>query len=106
MGERRKYERFSLRLATKTTVINSEQKEDEEILDLFTKDICAGGAFFHSVEPLPEGTQVKIDLVLDVDKLKKITKKKAFIRVKGKVVRTESTGMAICFDKNYKITSI
>ena len=106
MLERRKYERFNLRLATKTTVINDEQKEDKGILDLFTKDICAGGAFFHAVQPLPEGTQVKIDLVLDVDNLKKLTKKKAFIRLKGKVVHTESTGMAICFDKNYKITSI
>ena len=106
MLERRKYERFNLRLATKTTVMNDEQKEDKEILDLFTKNICAGGAFLHAVKPLPEGTRVKIDLVLDVDNLKRLTKKMASIKVKGKVVRTESTGMAICFDKSYKITRI
>jgi len=58
-----------------------------------------------TTQPLPEGTEVKIDLVLPLDKLRKLEKgvKHAYIKVRGTVLRTESTGMAICFDEDYQI---
>ena len=104
--DRRKYERFSLILAAKTSLVNDKKKEDTEIFDLYTKDICAGGAFLSTLQPVPLGRQVRIDLVLDSDTIQKLTKKRAHITVKGKVIRTESTGIAVCFDKRYKITRI
>jgi len=105
MGEKRRLERFDLVLPAEIEFIN--EHHDERMINLLTANICSGGAYFHTNQPLPAGTQVKIDLVLPLDKLRKLKKehKKAFIKVRGKVLRTESEGMAICFDKDYQITS-
>lgn len=104
MVEKRRLERFDLVLPAAIEFIN--EHHDERMINLLTTNICSGGAYFYTNQPLPEGTQVKIDLVLPLDKLRKLKKehKKAFIKVTGKVLRTESEGMAICFDKDYKIT--
>jgi len=104
MVERRRLERFDLVLPAEIEFINEHR--EERMINLLTTNICSGGAYFYTNQPLPEGTQVKIDLVLPLDKLRKLKKehKKAFIKVTGKVLRTESEGMAICFDKDYQIT--
>jgi len=104
MAEKRMLERFDLVLPAAIELLHEDRKE--RMVNLMTTNVCSGGAYFHTTQPLPEGTQVKIDLVLPLDKLRKLKKehKKAFIKVTGKVLRTESEGMAICFDKDYQIT--
>jgi hypothetical protein len=105
MAEKRRQERFDLVMPAAIELIN--EAHDERVINLLTTNICSGGAYFHTTQPLPEGTKVKLDLVLPLENLmKKIKKedKKAFIKVTGKVLRTESEGMAICFDKDYQIT--
>lgn len=105
----RKSKRFNLELAAGVEVETSDQENEEkvsQICNFVTRDICSGGAFFYTAHPLPEGTEVKIELVLDLDKLKKLKGEKAFISTKGKVLRVEPEGMAICFEKNYKIGSL
>jgi hypothetical protein len=104
MVEKRRLERFDLVLPAAIEFINEHR--EERMINLLTTNICSGGAYFHTNQPLPEGTQVKIDLVLPLDKLRKLKKehKKAFIKVTGKVLRTESEGMAVCFDEHYEIT--
>jgi c-di-GMP-binding flagellar brake protein YcgR len=101
--EKRKLERFDLKIPAKIAAVTGE--EERETLDLMTSDICAGGAFFHTDTPLPEGTQVRIDLVLPLEKLRKLAADcdHAYIKVTGTVLRKESKGMAICFDKGYEI---
>jgi len=101
--EKRRLERYELRVPAKVQVVTSDQ--DRETLDLFTSDICSGGAFFHTTEPLPEGTDVKIDLVLPLEEIKKLREDSshAYIKITGTVLRSESSGMAVCFNKNYKI---
>jgi hypothetical protein len=51
------------------------------------------------------GTDVKLDIILPLDKLHKLGGKISRIKVSGSVIRTDQQGMAICFDKNYKISS-
>lgn len=104
MAERRSLERFGLVLPAAIEFMNFDHKE--RMINLLTTNICSGGAYFHTTQPLPKGTQVKIDLVLPLDKLRKLKKehKKAYIKVTGTVLRTESEGMAICFEKDYQIT--
>ena len=104
MAERRRLERFDLELPAAIEVMNFDHKE--RMINLLTTNICAGGAYFHTTQPLPKGTQVKIDLVLPLDKLRKLKKKhkEAYIKVTGTVIRTESEGMAICFEEDYQIT--
>ncbi|MFC1869548.1 PilZ domain-containing protein [Thermodesulfobacteriota bacterium] len=107
--ERRTLERFNLKIPARIEPYSSENNGGEvKFSDLLTSDICSGGAFFHTTRPLPEGTDVKIDLVLPVSKLEIIEDdtKKAYIKVTGTVLRSESKGMAICFSKNYEINPL
>lgn len=103
MTDKRRLERFDLEIPATIEFLNLDDKE--KILNLLTGNICSGGAFFHTTQPLPEGTQVKIDLVLPLDKLRKLKDehKQAYIKVTGTVLRSESEGMAICFDEDYQI---
>ncbi|MBW1709624.1 MAG: PilZ domain-containing protein [Deltaproteobacteria bacterium] len=102
-NERRAIERFSLELPGQISI---SDKGNEESINLLTKDICAGGAFFHTEQPLPIGTSVRIDLVLSLEKLKKLEGRKALIKVSGQVIRSDTQGMAICFNKDYQLTPL
>jgi len=104
MKEKRRLERFDLELPATIELLTPDQ--EKSLINLLTSNICSGGAYFHTTQPLPEGTQVKIDLVLPLDKLRKLKKehKKAYIKVTGRVLRSELEGMAICFDEDYQIT--
>ena len=100
--DRRKTERFSLELPTYLSIADKYIKR--ESLEIITSNISSGGAFFKTEKPLPVGTDVKIDLIIPLDKLNKLKGKKSRIDVSGSVIRTNKNGMAICFDKRYKIT--
>ena len=101
--ERRKLGRFRLEIPAKIEMIGSEWGKTRR--DLRTSNISSGGAFFHTEQPLPEGTPVKLDLILPLEKLKRLKNddKQAYIKVTGKVLRSETKGMAISFDQNYVI---
>ncbi|UCF56077.1 MAG: PilZ domain-containing protein [Deltaproteobacteria bacterium] len=101
--ERRRIGRFRLEVPTKIEVISSDL--DKKTHDLLTSNISSGGAFFHTTQPLPEGTPVKIDIILPLDKLKELKDdhKQAYVKVTGRVLRSESTGMAISFNEHYTI---
>ena len=103
MREKRRLERFTLEVPAKIEVM--DPAKNPGMLDLLTSNICAGGAYFQTTKSLPEGTEVKVDLILPLDKLEKLkdSQKHAYIKVAGRVLRTESTGMAVCFDQNYQI---
>ena len=101
--ERRKLGRFRLEIPAKIETIGSEWGKGR--CDLRTSNISSGGAFFHTEQPLPEGSPVKIDLILPLEKLERLKNdhKQAYIKVTGKVLRAEPKGMAISFDQNYVI---
>jgi hypothetical protein len=101
--ERRKLGRFRLEIPARIETIGAEWGEGRR--DFRTSNISSGGAFFHTEQPLPEGSPVKIDLILPLEKLKRLENehRQAYIKVTGKVLRSESKGMAISFDQNYVI---
>ncbi len=96
-------ERFELQLPTRLSKMDEPEIEP---MELVTTDICAGGAFFHTEQPLSIGTEVELEMVLSLTELKKIEGNKALIRVKGTVVRDEEHGMAVCFDQKHQIASL
>ena len=100
-NERRKLERFDLKVPAKIEVLGNDQVR--ETLNLMTKDICAGGAFFDSTKSLPRNTQVEVELILKFSGLKNPETRWTKIKVSGSVLRSETTGMAVCFDSGYKI---
>lgn len=101
MPEQRKMERFNLQLPATLTL--ARDKSECDVMELLTSDVCAGGAFFETNQPLPLGTEVSIDLVLPLDELKKLQAGKAHIKLSGAVIRIEERGMAICFEEGFKI---
>jgi len=102
MKERRKLERFDFEVPTQIEGVISD--ENGQTCDLSTSNICAGGAFFRTADPLPEGTRVKMQLVLPLDRIKELVgHDRVNVRVEGTVIRCGSTGMAVCFNEDYQI---
>jgi hypothetical protein len=93
MKERRKLDRFSLRLLGSVEIVGRNKKGHSVV----TKNISSGGAFFESTTPLPQNTRVKINLIVPTG---------VQITVGGSVLRSERVGMAIRFDEKYKIIPI
>ena len=105
MEERRKLERFCFEVPAKIKVVGSV--ETKHMLDLATSNISSGGAFFSTMQTLAEGTKVTVDLILDLDRVRELTGHNyAIVRVNGTIVRSGSSGMAINFDKDYRIVSL
>ncbi|UCG11137.1 MAG: PilZ domain-containing protein [Deltaproteobacteria bacterium] len=104
MKERRRYERFSLELPAKLEIVT--QGEDTQTFDLSTSDISAGGAFFPTKHPFPQGTNIQIRLTVVSDRLRQLTRAEGYVEVGGTVVRSEPAGMAVCFDETYQFASL
>ena len=103
MKERREFERFDLQLPARVETETPNRKN--EIFALKAGNISAGGALFHAGRPLPEGTRVRLSIILEIEKLKKLTGSQCHINVKGTVVRSEEEAMAVRFQPNYDIMS-
>jgi hypothetical protein len=103
MKDKRRLKRFDLEIPATIELMDSDREEGT--VNLRTSNMCSGGAYFHTTKPLPEGTRVKIDLVLPLDRLKRLEDgcKQAYIKITGRVLRSGSKGMAICFDEDYQI---
>jgi hypothetical protein len=97
MQDLRKLERFDLKLPARIDVLNS----DEQSLDLVTENVCAGGAFFSTPAPLAEGLAVRVELGLKRENGGGVL---SLVTVGGKILRSQPEGMAIRFDKKYRIT--
>lgn len=100
--EKRKMERFNLELPALLSIVDESGKQ--RAAEFMISNICSGGAFFKTDEPLSVGTDIKMDLILPLDKFNKIGGKKSRVDVSGSVIRTEKHGMAVCFDKKYSIS--
>ncbi|MBW1759756.1 MAG: hypothetical protein JRG68_01365 [Deltaproteobacteria bacterium] len=96
-------ERFSIKLPSRLSVVR--ESGEQESFELLTDNICAGGAFFKTRRSLSlsVGTKVKIGIILVLDELKMPKLKKTHIKVSGTVIRTAGKGIAISFDKNFRI---
>jgi len=106
MDDKRRLERFPLKAPAKIITLDSRRKKDE--ISLETRDICSGGAFFHTSHSVPEGTQVDVEVVLPLDRLviTKDSEKRVHLKIKGRVLRSEAQGIAVCFDGDYQIRQL
>ena len=102
-SEKRKFQRFDLALPARVEVLDQMTIEEKPLLTLATKNISQGGAFFPTSSPLPEGTEVKVDLVLPLNGLDKIKEDRSYMQVKGRVLRSDPDGMAISFREGVKL---
>jgi transposase len=101
-SSKRRFERVSARLPARIESADSEQ--EKKIANLLTGNISAGGAYFHTEQPMPISTKVKLDIILPMEKLGyRQGTNHVLVKVNGSVLRSNSTGMAIIFDEDYRI---
>ena len=101
MDERRKLERFLLRLPAKVVSPCS----GDEPCQVATRDVSANGAFLLTELPMTEGSSVTVELELPVERFKQLLEQgqDVTLRINGVVVRTETDGVAVRFQKKYEI---
>jgi hypothetical protein len=95
--EKRGVQRFDLKLHTLLTEL--EDRADQ--IELYTRDISSDGAFLCMENPLPLDTPVQLTFFLPVRR--QIRSK---IQTNGRIVRSESQGVAVRFESNYQIVTI
>jgi hypothetical protein len=101
---RRHMERFDLQAPMKIEV--RKRAGRREVLTCVTRDISSMGAFVETDRPLPEGVPLRLELLLTLDMLERIVGNAgARVKVRGKVLRTEEGGMAIQFERGFKIVA-
>ena len=103
--EKRKLERFNLEIPVivSITAVGAQKK-----LDMTTRDVCSGGAYFRTEQSVPIGTEMQINLVLPLEKFKMLPDhcEKVLVNLSGKVLRIESDGIGVCFDETYDIRPV
>jgi len=106
MREKRKVERFNLHIEAILNVQNEARMDKAPILS--TRDISCAGVFLTTSNPLPIDTRVDLDFLLNQNELDSGSPKedaRINISTSGKVVRTNEQGMAVEFDKLYKVSN-
>ncbi|KPK22715.1 MAG: hypothetical protein AMJ61_16940 [Desulfobacterales bacterium SG8_35_2] len=103
--EKRKVERFDLQIET---ILNDR---DEVIREkgqaLVSRDISCDGVFLVTDRPLSIGTNLDLNFLLSQQDLGSMPKNERIsIKTSGKVIRTDDQGMAVEFDKLYKISKL
>jgi len=101
-AEKRRVERFCLRLPA--TVYVTAADNSSKSTKLWTRNICAGGAYLETEEPLEVSTCVEINLVVHGPIGRHGKAGKALIKLTGSVIRSEKKGMGIRFGRKYEIS--
>ena len=102
--EKRQFKRFERKVPAKLEHVGTDAISNAATHYLMTKDICAGGTYLATTQPLPEGTEVLVEIALPMEgNLNFETDNHCFVKVKGHIVRSEADGMAVSFQKNFQI---
>jgi hypothetical protein len=104
--ERRREQRFDLQLPARLETLSRPPDQTPLVLSLVTRDISSCGAFFPTESALDIGTRVQVDLVLTPQKPRTSEVKRALIKVTGTVLRREAIGMAVDFEKGYRLAPL
>ncbi len=100
MKERRKLQRFSMRIPAKIV----GNGKNHQALELETRDISSDGAFLVTDMPLEAGTKLTLALELPLRKIRQLFKsqRRIHLKIRGLVIRKEASGVAVQFHKQYK----
>jgi hypothetical protein len=102
--EKRKIKRFTMALPS----IVWPQTENSEMppLYLISRDVSSNGAFFLTPTSLDAGTRVGVILFLELGASTQQKASKAQVTLNGIITRVEKEGMAVCFEKKFKISPL
>jgi Tfp pilus assembly protein PilZ len=104
-SDRRQLQRFQLRAPA---IIKAAALDQATVAELYTRDICSGGAFFQTNQPLPAGIGVEVTLYLLVPAFRELQGRRHKVKVTtaGTVVRSEPDGMAVAFTERYRMVPV
>lgn len=104
MKERRRFERYRLALPARLESGDGVGNIPE---GLTTSNISAGGTYLATPEPLQKGMEVRMEIILPFNNLKKVkVEKDACVMITGKVVRAEASGIAVQFNDDCSIMPV
>jgi hypothetical protein len=100
---KREFHRYTFAVPAIIEILSAKGRKKK--LNLRTANISAAGAFFLTENPLPEGTQVKINIFLQFKEVRGSSDTDGHIvmKVTGRILRAEPTGMAIGFNRDYDV---
>jgi hypothetical protein len=101
MDDRRKLERFNLIFPTRLVI--TSHINGEEVFEINTCNICAGGAYFKTKYIIKKGSKVTLHFVLPIEKCVRDLGANSYLTIEGEVTRAERDGIAIVFNGKYKI---
>jgi Tfp pilus assembly protein PilZ len=78
----------------------------KHILHLFTSNVCSGGVLCDTDQVFPIGSEVKVSLLVESERVKKNLGARSLVKVRGRVARCGPEGMAVRFYKDYTIEKI
>lgn len=103
-AEKRCTERYDLCLPAIISVVGGPR--NARPLALGTRDVSSGGGYFPCDAPLRVDTRVEVGLLIPVAGLKKLGRSGARVKLAGVVVRADSQGMAIRFDRRFRLAPL
>ena len=104
MKERRRFERYSLTLPAH---LESDDGVGRVPEGLMTSNISAGGAYVMTTEPLRQGMEIRMEIILPFNNLKKVkVERDACVMITGRVVRAEADGIAVQFNDDCSIMPV
>ena len=101
--EKRKFERFDINVPVRIQI--SGQEGQGETMDLVSDSVSAGGIFLKLQNQPPEGSPVRIEILLNFEELRTPEDPEGalVIAATGQVLRSEPEGIAIRFNEDYDI---
>lgn len=103
MNERRLHKRLNIPLPVRVNAMNGDVLM---ALDLEARDISYSGTFIPTLTSFPEGTRFILDFTIPNDNLKDFKNVDSLVGCAGTMVRSDSNGIAIKFDKECQIENL
>ncbi len=103
MKERRRHKRLNIPLPVRLNVINGAELI---ALDLEARDISYSGTFIPTLTSFPEGTRFILDFTIPGDNLKNFKDVDSLTGCSGRMVRSDSHGIGIKFDRECRIENL
>jgi hypothetical protein len=103
MKERRLHKRLNIPLPVRVKAMNGDVLMD---LDLEARNISYSGTFIPTLTSFPERTRFILDFTIPSDNLKDFKNVDSLIGCAGTMVRSDSNGIAIKFDKECRIENL
>lgn len=104
MIEKRKMQRFAI--AIPSIVWPQNEGGDGDALNLVCRDVSAAGAFFLTSTLLDVGTRLRVVMLLELGDGDQHAAAKSRVTISGTIIRVEEKGMAVRFEKRYKMSTV